>query len=94
MALKITSDCINCDVCEPQCPNQAIHMGEDYYTIDPDRCTECMGHFDEPQCVAICPVACIPQDPAHAESPEQLMAKYHRLQQTPAESLQTESLQK
>ncbi len=81
MALMITDECINCDVCEPQCPNQAISMGQDYYEIDPDKCTECMGHFDEPQCVAICPVACIPVNPDHVETPEQLMAKYHRLVQ-------------
>ena len=79
MALKITDQCINCDVCEPQCPNLAISMGQDYYEIDPDKCTECMGHFDEPQCVAICPVACIPVNPYHVETPDQLMAKYHRL---------------
>ncbi len=81
MALMITDECINCDVCEPQCPNQAISMGQDYYEIDPDKCTECMGHFDEPQCVAICPVACIPVNPDHVETPEQLMAKYHKLVQ-------------
>ncbi|MFI0546704.1 MAG: YfhL family 4Fe-4S dicluster ferredoxin [Brachymonas sp.] len=81
MALKITSDCINCDVCEPQCPNQAISMGEDHYLINPDQCTECIGHFDEPQCVAICPVDCIPQDPLHAEDATALMRKYQTLQQ-------------
>ncbi len=81
MALKITSDCINCDVCEPQCPNQAISMGEDYYVINPSLCTECVGHFDEPQCVAICPVDCIPQDPEHAESEATLLQKYQKLQE-------------
>ncbi|MGH6647116.1 YfhL family 4Fe-4S dicluster ferredoxin [Aquabacterium sp.] len=80
MALKITDECINCDVCEPECPNQAISMGESIYVIDPDRCTECVGHFGEPQCVQVCPVECIPVDPVHAESAEQLMAKYKRLQ--------------
>ena len=44
MALMITDDCINCDVCEPECPNQAIAMGEEHYEIDPDKCTECVGH--------------------------------------------------
>ena len=81
MALKITSECINCDVCEPQCPNQAISMGDEHYTINPDLCTECVGHFDEPQCVAICPVDCIPQDPIHAETAADLMLKYQTLQQ-------------
>lgn len=80
MALKITDECINCDVCEPECPNQAISMGESIYVIDPDRCTECVGHFGEPQCVQVCPVECIPVDPRHAESAEELMAKYKRLQ--------------
>ena len=80
MALKITDECINCDVCEPECPNQAISMGESIYVIDPARCTECVGHFGEPQCVQVCPVECIPLDPLHAESAEQLMAKYKLLQ--------------
>ena len=79
MALTITSECINCDVCEPECPNQAISMGEEFYVIDPARCTECVGHFDEPQCVQLCPVACIPVDPAHVESRDDLWAKYRRL---------------
>jgi len=48
MALMITDECINCDVCEPECPNQAIAMGAEFYEIDPDKCTECVGHFDEP----------------------------------------------
>jgi ferredoxin len=56
MALTITSECINCDVCEPECPNQAISMGETIYVIDPAKCTECVGHFDEPQCMQVCPV--------------------------------------
>lgn len=59
MALLITDECINCDVCEPACPNDAISEGDDIYVIDPDLCTECVGHFDEPQCVVICPVDCI-----------------------------------
>ena len=56
MALLITDECINCDVCEPACPNEAISEGDDIYVINPDLCTECVGHFDEPQCVVICPV--------------------------------------
>jgi ferredoxin len=79
MALLITSDCINCDVCEPVCPNEAIYLGLQIYQIDPTLCTECIGHFNEPQCVAVCPVACIPKDPAHVETPEQLMEKYQKL---------------
>lgn len=79
MALIITSDCINCDVCEPECPNHAIYMGPLIYEIDPQLCTECVGHFDQPQCVAVYPVACIPLDPAHVETREQLQAKYQRI---------------
>jgi ferredoxin len=80
VALWITDECINCDVCEPECPNQAISMGAEIYEIDPQRCTECVGHFNEPQCVQLCPVNCIPVNPAFVETPEQLRAKYLRLQ--------------
>lgn len=79
MALMITDDCINCDVCEPECPNEAIFMGPLIYQINPDKCTECVGHFTEPQCQQVCPVACIPVDPARIESREALEAKYQRL---------------
>jgi ferredoxin len=79
MALMITDDCINCDVCEPECPNEAIFMGPLIYQINPDKCTECVGHFNEPQCQQVCPVACIPIDPAHTESREALEVKYQRL---------------
>ena len=79
MALRITDECINCDVCEPQCPNQAIYMGELIYEIDPAKCTECVGHFGEPQCVVVCPVECIETHPEHIESPGQLLARYHQL---------------
>ena len=78
MSLKITEECINCDVCEPACPNQAIFMGAEFYEIDPERCTECAGHFDEPQCALLCPVDCIPQ--GKPESREILLARYRRLQ--------------
>ncbi|MEJ5211706.1 MAG: YfhL family 4Fe-4S dicluster ferredoxin [Burkholderiales bacterium] len=59
MSLKITDECINCDVCEPECPNGAISQGPDIYVIDPNLCTECVGHYDTPQCVEVCPVDCI-----------------------------------
>lgn len=80
MALKITDQCINCDVCEPECPNEAISMGAEIYWINPAKCTECVGHFDQPQCREVCPVDCIPLDPEHEESREQLQRKYERLQ--------------
>jgi ferredoxin len=79
MALLITDDCVNCDVCQPECPNRAIYEGQTHYEIDPMYCTECVGHFDRPQCVQVCPVDCIPLDPQHVETPEQLRAKYHAL---------------
>ena len=84
MALLITDECINCDVCEPICPNKAIFAGAERYEIDPARCTECVGHFDEPQCVSVCPVACIPKDPARAETRAQLLAKLARLREADA----------
>ncbi len=79
MSLIITDECINCDVCEPECPNDAISMGDEIYEIDPKLCTECVGHFDEPQCVEVCPVDCIPKDDNNVESQEQLMLKYEDL---------------
>jgi len=84
MALMITEECINCDVCEPECPNDAIALGDIHYEIDPSKCTECVGHFNEPQCVQLCPVACIPVDPRHQENYETLFQKYQRLQQRKA----------
>jgi len=79
MALIITEECINCEVCEPECPNLAIFEGEEIFEIDADRCTECVGHFDEPQCQLVCPVDCIPLDPNRVESKEVLQEKYERL---------------
>jgi ferredoxin len=79
MALMITDECINCDVCEPQCPNEAISAGEEIYVIDPHKCTECIGHFDKPQCQIVCPVDCIPLNPDFAETQDVLQAKYLRL---------------
>jgi ferredoxin len=79
MALKITEDCINCDVCEPECPNDAITKGDDIYVIDPRLCTECVGHHDTSQCVEVCPVDCIVVDPDYRESKDQLMQKYQSL---------------
>lgn len=76
MALMITDECINCDVCEPECPNGAISQGEEYYVIDPGLCTECVGHYDTPQCVDVCPVECILTNPEHEESKEALQQKF------------------
>ncbi len=79
MALIITDECINCDVCEPECPNQAISQGAEIYEIDPSKCTECVGHFDKPQCREVCPVDCIPTNPDCVETSEQLQRKYEAL---------------
>ena len=82
MALLITDECINCDVCEPECPNSAIYPGEEIYEIDPLRCTECVGHFDEPQCVVVCPVECIIVDPERTETINMLLKRYQTLTRT------------
>ncbi len=79
MAYKITDECISCGACESECQNEAISEG-DIYIIDPNKCTECVGHYDEPQCVAVCPVDnCINPDPNHSETKEELQSKYERL---------------
>ena len=81
MAYKITEECINCGACEPECPNEAITAGDEYYEINPDKCTECVGHYDESQCAAVCPVeACIP-DPEHKETREELEIKFAKLKE-------------
>jgi ferredoxin len=79
MALMITDECINCDVCEPECPNGAITQGEEIYEITPDLCTECVGHYETSQCVDVCPVDCIIVDPDNQETKDQLMEKYRGL---------------
>ena len=75
MALLINEECVNCGVCEPECPNDAITEGEDIYIIDWAKCTECVGHHEEPQCIEVCPVDCILKDPEHEETKEELQAK-------------------
>jgi ferredoxin len=79
MAFVITEECINCGACEPECPNQAIAAGEERYVIEPEKCTECIGHFEESQCAAVCPVDCCVVDPDHKETKEELTAKFHKL---------------
>ena len=81
MALLITDQCINCDVCEPECPNEAIYQGVDFYEINPKLCTECVGHFETSQCVDVCPVDCIILDPDFQETKGQLHQKYLALTQ-------------
>lgn len=79
MALMVNAECINCDVCESECPNEALSQGDEIYVIDPTKCTECVGHYDAPQCVEVCPVDCIVPDPDNTETGEELQAKYERL---------------
>ncbi|MBI3562038.1 MAG: YfhL family 4Fe-4S dicluster ferredoxin [Gammaproteobacteria bacterium] len=79
MSLLINDECINCDVCEPECPNGAISQGDEIYVIAPNLCTECVGHFAEPQCIEVCPVNCIIKDPGHSETNDQLQLKYQQL---------------
>lgn len=79
MALLITSECINCDMCLPECPNTAIFEGKQIYEIDANRCTECVGFYPEPTCIAVCPINCIIVDPAHIEDQTQLMDKFKQL---------------
>jgi ferredoxin len=76
MSLMITEDCINCNACVDECPNDAISEGESVYVINSDLCTECVGFFDDPQCVNVCPVeGTIIPDPDHQETKEELLAK-------------------
>jgi ferredoxin len=84
MALMITDECINCDVCEPECPNGAISQGDEIYVIDHSLCTECVGHYESSQCVEVCPVDAIIKDPDHEETEDELRAKYQRIAGTDA----------
>ena len=79
MSLLITDECINCDVCEPECPNDAIYQGQEIYEIASHKCTECVGHYDTPQCVEVCPIDCIILHPDVRETQDELMQKYHQL---------------
>ena len=80
MSMIIVEECISCGACEPECPNTAISAGDSIYNVNPDLCTECVGAFDAPKCVEVCPVeGCIVPDPAHAEGRDALQAKYERL---------------
>ena len=77
MSLLITDKCINCDMCEPECPNEAISMGENIYEINKKLCTQCVGHYDTPTCQDVCPIKnCIIINPDHKESREELFDKY------------------
>jgi ferredoxin len=90
MSTMITEECINCGACEPECPNTAIYEGgkpwenkgethpalmQDVYFIVPEKCTECVGFFDQEQCAAVCPVDCCVPNPDDPETEDQLIAK-------------------
>jgi ferredoxin len=90
MSTMITEECINCGACEPECPNTAIYEGganyenngqsygalaQDFYYIVPEKCTECVGFFDQEQCAAVCPVDCCVPNPKDVETEEQLLAR-------------------
>ena len=79
MALLIENSCINCDMCDPECPNEAITFGAEIYEIDTDLCTECVGFYDKPTCIAVCPINCIIVDPECIETEVQLLDKFANL---------------
>ncbi len=79
MATMITSDCINCGACEPECPNNAISQGDPVYVIDPLLCTECVGFHDYEACAAVCPVDVCVTDQNNIESEEVLIARARAL---------------
>jgi ferredoxin len=94
MATTITSECINCGACEPECPNTAIYAGgvpwelnganspaiaQDIYYIVPSKCTECVGFHDHEACAAVCPVDCCIPDPNNLETEAVLLARAREL---------------
>lgn len=96
MAVKITEECIACGACEAECPNNAIYeagkpykigdkeypaLSDDYTYVVPEKCTECVGFYDEPQCIAACPTDAIVLLPELQESKEALLAKKEYLDQ-------------
>ncbi|MEA2111960.1 MAG: YfhL family 4Fe-4S dicluster ferredoxin [Campylobacterota bacterium] len=79
MSLLINDECIACDACREECPTEAIEEGDPIYVIDPDRCTECLSIYDEPACIAVCPVDCIMADSNNVESIAELKFKHEQL---------------
>ena len=109
MAIIITDECINCDACISECPNNAIYepdeewsyadgtelsgtielldgdkadadekhepISDEFYFIVSDKCTECKGFHDEPQCASVCPVDCCVPNEDVVESEDELMKK-------------------
>ena len=87
MATMITEECINCGVCEPECPNDAISEGEETFQIDPQLCTECVGFHDTEQCAAVCPVDCCVPDPNNREDEALLLDRAKQLHPEQADEL-------
>ena len=95
MATMITSECINCGACEPECPNTAIYQGgvqwqapdggmhdaisNDIFYIVPEKCTECVGFHDHEACAAVCPVDCCVPNPQIPETHEVLLQRAREL---------------
>ncbi len=91
MATMITSECINCGACEPECPNTAIYQGtvewqaadgsmhaalsNEIFYIVPEKCTECVGFHDHEACAAVCPVDCCVPNPEIPETHDMLLAR-------------------
>ncbi len=87
MSTMITEECINCAVCEPECPNEAISEGTEVFVIDPVLCTECVGFHGSEQCAEVCPVDCCVDDPNNRESEELLLLRAKEIHPDLADSL-------
>ena len=87
MATMITEECINCGVCEPECPNDAISEGEEAFQIDPELCTECVGFHDTEQCAQVCPVDCCVPDPNNREEEAALFDRAKQIHAEKADGL-------
>ena len=83
----ITEECINCGVCEPECPNEAIREGPEVFVIDPALCTECVGFHELEQCAAVCPVDCCVPDPNIVEAEDVLFARARKIHPEKADDL-------
>ncbi len=87
MSTMITEECINCGVCEPECPNEAITEGEETFVINPLLCTECVGFHGKEQCAEVCPVDCCVADPNNEETEGVLLARAKELHPDEAETM-------
>ena len=76
--LIITDECINCDVCEPECPNEAISQGAEIYEIDPNSTPSASALRHAAVCRGL-PGGLHSQDTNNVESTDQLWVKYEQL---------------